>query len=123
MSSIVLNRNLNTTSIKEGNAESHSSTTCLIELPELMTLKSKAVIQQFTQQIYEAITSNDYIVLDCKNNHAVDSYGMRILEELFQSAYCFSVGISFINLGPQFEIIGSFTGIDPSNPQIEAFLN
>lgn len=123
MSSIVTEQKVNTSSISIGNSQSHSSVTCLIELPELMTLEKEAVIQQFSQQIYEAITSYDYIVLDCQNNRTLDAYGMQILAELFQSAYCFCVVISFINLGPQFEMRATFTGIDPSNPQIEAFLS
>lgn len=123
MSSIVLDQKVNTSSISVGSSQSHSSTTCLIELPELMILESKTVIQQFSQQIYEAITSYDYIVLDCKNNRTIDTYSMQILAELFQSSYCFSVGISFINLGPQFEISGSFIGKELSYSQIEAFLS
>ncbi|WP_299489017.1 hypothetical protein [Acaryochloris sp. IP29b_bin.137] len=123
MSSITLDRNVNTSSISVGDSQSHSSVTCLLELPELMILERKAVIQQFSQQIYEAITSNDYIVLDCKNNCSIDKHGLQVLAELFQAAYCFTVGLSFINLGPQFEISVSFTGIEPSHPPIEAFLH
>lgn len=85
----------------------------VIEMPEYLTQGQQQYTEKFFQFICESITFNKYIVLDFQNTRLIDSYGSKVLSELFQTAHNFTVGLGYINISTQLQSSDSLTGYSP----------
>ncbi|KAI9134916.1 hypothetical protein [Acaryochloris sp. CCMEE 5410] len=100
-------------SLKTSSITHKSYQTCILVMPKYVTQSNQEYTEKLFQTICEAITSNKYIVLDFQNTRLIDSYGAKVIAELFQTAYNFTVGLGYIHLSTQLECCHSITGYSP----------
>lgn len=101
------------TAVKTSSIARQSYQPYIFAMPNYVTQNQQKSTENFFQIICEAITSNQYIILDFKNTRVIDYYGAKVLAELFQTAYNFNVGLGYIHLSDQIECRYSITGYSP----------